>query len=131
MRGLLLRGLLAAAVWLVLVTTGGAAPGLLLWSPTTTVGRFDYSTVDPGSTVSHTFTLTNVSEKVSGALEVRVAGVSAFAIGSDGCTGASLGAGESCQVTVAYAPASAGENDAAKLNAGAGGAGIELTARGS
>lgn len=115
----------AAVAFLLLAGAVGAAPGPLAWS-----GSSDFGTIAPGSTTSQQYTLTNTDGKASGAIKTSLSGSSAFSITSDGCNGVSLGKGKSCGVTVQYAPASAGQSDAATLSANSkklGSASVNLT----
>ena len=87
------------------------------WSPTTSVGTYDYGAVTPGQTASLTFTLTNSGGSATAMLTVVLSGSSAFSMTSDACTGTSLGPNKSCEVTVQYAPLTAGQSDSATLEA--------------
>lgn len=113
----------AAGLLIPAVALGGQSP-YLAWSPITSDDTFQFPVTSAGTTSSQTFTLNNVGGNSSGTLNVSVSGASAFTITSDGCTGTALGpnaslriANRSCSVTVQYAPTSAGEEDAATLNA--------------
>jgi HYDIN/CFA65/VesB family protein len=120
MRGLV-RIVVAACAMVALLTPAaaqarGTAPAID-WSPTTDVGTYDYGAVTPGQTVSLTFTLTNTGGSATAMLTVTFSGSAAFSMTSDGCTGTSLGPGKSCDVTVQYAPTTAGQSDSATLDA--------------
>ncbi len=91
------------------------SPVVIAWSTVEgPINSYDYGTVDPGTTSSQTFTLTNWGGRGSGPVPVTLTGSPAFAITDDGCNGG-LGPGKSCTVTVAYAPTGAGQADAATL----------------
>jgi hypothetical protein len=59
----------------------------------------------------------NSGTRATGALTVSLAGSAAFSKTKDACTGVKLGPGQSCSVTVAYAPAAPGQADSAALTA--------------
>ena len=69
---------------------------------------YDYGSVSPGQTATQLFTLANSGQAATGPLTVTVPGSAAFTTTSDACTGSSLAPGQSCQVTVKFAPASTG-----------------------
>jgi hypothetical protein len=69
-----------------------------------------------GTTSTKEFTLTNAGVSATGALALATFPSGPFTISSDGCTGVSLGPGKSCEVTVRYAPVTAG-TDRAGLSA--------------
>ena len=92
-----------------------AAAVVLVWSPTTSPGSFDYGTLNFGNTSSQQFTLTD--GRNSGALTASLSGSPAFSISNDGCTGTRLRSNESCVVTVQYAPTGSGASDTATLSA--------------
>jgi Abnormal spindle-like microcephaly-assoc'd, ASPM-SPD-2-Hydin len=105
---------LAAAV--VLSGAGAAAakpaPSALAFTPS----AYDYGQVAVGKTASQTFTLANSGGSASGALTLALSGPSAFTTVGDTCSAISLGPGQSCTVTVQFAPVSAG-TDTATLTA--------------
>jgi len=107
----------AGALVLLAPMVGQAAGAPALAFTPSTNGSFDYGTVAPGQTASQTFTLRNTGGSGSGGLTVALAGSGAFTKTSDACTGAALGPGKSCGVTVRYAPNVAGQSDAATLTA--------------
>jgi hypothetical protein len=80
-------------------------------------GAHDYETVDVGLTATRTFTLTNSARGATGALSIELVGSAAFRTTGDTCTATNLRPRRSCSVTVAYAPASAGQVDTATLTA--------------
>src|SRR5215472_2081003 len=99
------------------VTASAAAtPAALTWSPTNSLGTYDYGTLTTGATKSVTFTLTNAGGKATGRLSITLSGPSAFTITQNGCTG-SLGPNKSCTVPVVYAPQSSGQSESATLTA--------------
>ena len=69
---------------------------------------YDYGSVSPGQTATQAFTLANSGQAATGPLTVTVPGSAAFTATSDACTGSSLAPGQTCQVTVGFAPASTG-----------------------
>ena len=98
----------AAVVLAVLAGGAVAAPGpaQLVLSPS----PFGFGPVTTGQSGSQNFVLKNVgSGQPTSALKVTVSGSSAFTITSDGCSGTNLRAGESCTVTVQFAPGSTGD----------------------
>jgi hypothetical protein len=99
-----------------LTTTAlGGGPPSISFSP----NAWDYGTIDPGTTASKTFTLTNSGGSATGALTVGFSAGSspAFSKSADNCSGASIGPGKTCSVTIQYAPSSAGSSDSATLTA--------------
>jgi hypothetical protein len=113
------------------VTASAAArPARLAWSPTTSLGTYDYGTLATGTMKSVTFTLTNTGGKATSALRVTLSGPSAFTITQDGCSG-SLGPNKSCTDTVQYAPTSSGQSDSATLTASGKAASANLTLSGT
>lgn len=112
---------LVAAAMLVAPAPARAssAPPNLAWSPTTSVGGYDFGTLDAGAGAakSVTFTLANAGDRASANIAVSLPGSPAFTVTADSCTGTSLGPRKSCAVTVAYAPTTSGEADTATLTA--------------
>ena len=106
MRGLYRRAAVAAGAVMVAlglgqgVAAGSAGPPVLAFTPS----RYDYGQLTVGQTAAKTVTLANSGGKASRALRVTLAGAAAFTITADTCTGASLGPGKSCRVTVRFAP---------------------------
>jgi hypothetical protein len=88
----------------------------LAWSPTNSLGTYDYGTLTTGATKSVTFTLTNAGGKATGSLRITLSGPSAFTITQNGCTG-SLGPNKSCTDTIEYAPKNSGQSASATLTA--------------
>src|SRR5260370_769389 len=122
MRGLFRGAVVATGVSVVLLvpaaglaSTGGGA--VLILSPTTSAGTYSYGTLDAGQTASQTLTLTNSGGTATAALSISLTGSSAFKKIGDTCSGAKLKPNTSCNVTVQYAPAAAGQNDGATLTA--------------
>ena len=109
--GALVVGLLAAALLVPTALAGGAA-SIAFGS-----SSYEYGTIDAGTTVSHTYVLTNSGSAATGALSVTLSGSSAFAKTADTCTDASLGPKKSCSVTVQYAPTAAGATSTGTLKA--------------
>src|SRR5882724_12762668 len=104
----------AAVVTLMLAATVGQAAGLpaIAWSPVTSPGTFDYGTIPVGDGESQTFALTNSGRAATGALRVSLGSATEFSITADACTGTALGPRKSCNVTVQYAPTTAGQTTA-------------------
>jgi Bacterial Ig domain/Cep192 domain 4 len=118
MKRLVLLFLAAAAVLALLVPSGAvAAAGApsLTFDPT----AWDYGTLAPGATASHTFALKNSGGSATGALSVSItgSGAAAFTKTADSCSATSLGPNKSCSVTVAYSPSAASASDTATLTA--------------
>jgi hypothetical protein len=107
---LVVVALLAAA--LVPTALAGGAPSIAFGS-----SSYDYGTIDAGTSVFHTFVLTNQGSGATGALTVTLSGSSSYAKTADTCTGASLGPKKSCSVTVQYAPTAEGAKSSATLSA--------------
>jgi hypothetical protein len=105
----------AAVITLAFAATVGQAAGLpaIAWSPVTSPGTFDYGAVDVGQAASQTFALTNSGRSATGALRVSLGSATEFSITADACTGTALGPRKSCNVTVQYAPTTAGQTTAA------------------
>ena len=80
-----------------------AAPELSL-SP----APYDYGSVLPGQTATQTFTLTNSGGAATGPLTVTLTGPAAFAVTGNACAAASLGPGQTCNVTAGFTPAAEG-----------------------
>ena len=109
----------------------GAAPGLSF-----TPAAYDFGTVFTGQTASQAFTLANSGGAATGTLTVSLSsfGSLEFHITSDTCTGPSLAPGQTCTVTVRFAPVGPGgvptilnavsNNPAAAATAGIVGAGV-------
>ena len=104
----------AAVVTLAFAATVGQAarPPVIAWSPVTSPGTFDYGAVDVSQADSQTFALTNSGGSATGMLRVSLSGSATFSITADGCTGTALGPRKSCNVTVQYAPTTAGQTTA-------------------
>ena len=83
----------------------GAAPGLAF-----TPAAYDFGTLFTGKTALQAFTLTNSSGAATGTLTVSLSsfGSREFFITSNTCTGTSLGPGQTCTVTVQFAPVGPG-----------------------
>jgi hypothetical protein len=78
-------------------------PAALAFTP----APFDYGQVGTGQASSpQTFTLANTGGQATGALTDTLTGSAAFTLTGDTCTGISLAPGETCTVTVRFAPAS-------------------------
>ena len=122
MRGLFRRAVVATGVSVVLLipaaglasTAGGPA---LILSPTTSTGTYNYGTLDAGQTASQTFTITNSGGTATAALSISLTSSSAITKIGDTCSGVKLKPNTSCNVTIRYAPATAGQNDSATLTA--------------
>ena len=78
---------------------------------------WNFGATPAGATATKTFTLKNSGKAASGALSIARTGSSAFSVSADGCSGVSLGVGQSCTVTVAYKPLTSGHTDVAVLTA--------------
>ena len=104
----------AAVVILAFAATLGQAARLpaIAWSPVTAPGIFDYGTAPVGDAESQTFALTNSGSSATGMLSVSLGGAAEFTITADACTGTALGPRKSCNVTVQYAPTTAGQTTA-------------------
>jgi hypothetical protein len=89
----------------------------LTWARTTGTDVYDFGTITAWETPSQTFTLTDTGRRSSGTLSVELTGSSAFTITADACTGSALGGGQSCDVSVRYAPTTPGQSDEATLTA--------------
>jgi hypothetical protein len=125
------------ALSMAMAGMGGAAaahavstPAELAWSPTTSLGSYDYGTLAAGATKSVTFTLTNPGGKATGPLRITLSGPAAFTISSNRCSGRSLGPNKSCTVPVVYAPKSSGGSESAMLTASGKSASASLTLTG-
>jgi hypothetical protein len=108
MRGRGLLAVVAAGAVVVLLGPGvlaAAKPRAVL---TFTPARYDYGRVGDEQAALQTFRLANSGGKASGKLRVTVAGSAEFSVTADTCTGTRLGPGESCTVTVRFAPTRAG-----------------------
>lgn len=92
------------------VTSVANAGPILVWSPTTSSGSYDFGTVAPGQSSSTTFTLTNKGGSATGALKVTLSGSAAFAITANRCK-ASLGPKRTCSITIRYTPVSGISSD--------------------
>jgi uncharacterized repeat protein (TIGR01451 family) len=90
-------------------------PPSLSWSPTTSVGAYNYGTLEAGQTSSVTFTLKNSGGSATAALTISLTGSGAFTKTADTCSATSLGRGMTCHVTVQYAPVGDGQTDQATL----------------
>ena len=104
----------AAIVTLMFTATLGQAAGLpaIAWSPVTSPGTFDYGAVNVGQAASQTFALTNSGGSATGMLRVSLGTATEFSVTADACTGVALGPRKSCNVTVQYAPTTAGQTTA-------------------
>lgn len=83
-----------------------------LRAPVIDPSAFDFGTVTIGATSDEQrFTVRNRGRVATGALavETRSPDAGAFPLSSDGCTGATLEPGETCELTVQFAPESTGE----------------------
>lgn len=76
-------------------------------------GAFDDTTLGAESAAAH-YTVKNLSDRASGALELRLAGADgdAFRVAADTCSGASLPAGDRCTFELVFAPLTRGDNTA-------------------
>jgi len=116
------------------VASAGAGPAVLAFERS----QYAYGLVSIGGRPERAFTLVNSGGRASGALTISAAGAAAFTVTADTCTGASLGPGKSCSVTVRFAPravgpvsatlAAVGKNRAASASLELGGAGRGLGA---
>ena len=103
----------------LLTLTGTSAPPVVLsWSPTTSPGAYSYGTVTAGQTVPQTFTLTNSGIKAASP-HITLTRLSAFKQ-TNNCLRITLGQGQSCSVTVTFAPATGGQTYQATLTAASG-----------
>ena len=92
----------------------------------------DFGAVQAGSSALRWFRLRNSGPTMSGPLVIELTGSSAFSIGSDRCTGKSIGRKLSCWISVVYAPGAPGASDSATLTAtGEHGAAASLSLSGS
>lgn len=80
------------------------APASLSWDGPTTLAP-----IAPGATTSYTATLTNTGGSTARSVTVSIAAGS-FSITSNACSGVSLRAGRSCQVSVLFAPSESGSS---------------------
>lgn len=94
----------ALAMPVSLTTPAGArpAPASLSWD-----GPVTLSPIAPGSSASYTATLTNIGGSTARSVAVSIA-TGSFSITSNGCSGVSLRAGRSCQVSVLFSPTGSG-----------------------
>jgi HYDIN/CFA65/VesB family protein/low-density lipoprotein receptor class B len=110
-----MRGVIRRAVVAVMAVVGlfgmpaaaasaASAPAALSFQP----AAHDYGQVSVGETSQHQLRLVNTGGRASSALTVTVSGSPAFTVTADTCTGASLGPGKSCTVTLRYTPAAVG-----------------------
>jgi hypothetical protein len=127
---LLTLALMMAGIGGADVASAATAPAELSWSPTTSLGTYDYGTLAVGATKSVTFTLTNTGGKATGPLRITLSGPAAFTISSNRCSGRSLGPNKSCTVPVVYAPKSSGQSASAMLTASGKAASASLTLTG-
>jgi hypothetical protein len=89
--------------------------GLLPGALTITPGAHDFGAVALGAPPSgQTFTVENSGDAPTGVLDVTLGGADAgdFVHGADTCSGAALPPGQSCTVSIGFAPASAGARSA-------------------
>ena len=100
----------AAAAFLLFAASAGQAGRGTIIAPCC----FDYGTITVGQTRSVTFELSSTKGSVSG-ITITLTGSAAFTITADGCTGATVSPKKPCDVTVQYAPATAGGSDSATL----------------
>jgi hypothetical protein len=91
----------------------------LAWFPVLvfTPSSWTAGPIDPNTTTTLTFTLTNTGPRASSTITVTLSGALEFTTTGDTCTGKSLGPGKSCTVTVQYAPPRIGEVVYATLSA--------------
>lgn len=97
----------------------GATPGVLSISPTTRdFGSVLQNTMGP----TQVFTVTNTGGSTTSAITIDIGGTQAnqFNKTADGCSGMTLGAGNSCMVSVRFEPSSTGPKSGS-LTASAGG----------
>jgi len=101
----LLAGLAAAAT-LFAATAQAASPPYMYVNPPSKA----FGDVTVGSSVSQTFTLTNIGGRQTGILQTALAGPNPdqYRLVSDTCSGRRLRPGDSCSVTVAFAPTVSG-----------------------
>jgi alpha-tubulin suppressor-like RCC1 family protein len=94
----------ALAMPVSLTTPAGArpAPASLSWD-----GPVTLSPIAPGSSASYTATLTNIGGSTARSVAVSIA-TGSFSITSNSCSGVSLRAGRSCQVSVLFSPTGSG-----------------------
>jgi len=100
----LLSGLIATA--LAVASAWAASPPYYLVSPPNKA----FGDLAVGSTASQTFTLTNAGGRQTGVLQDSISGTGAaeYAMTSESCSGRRLRPGESCAITVIFAPTAAG-----------------------
>ena len=107
MRNLIRRaGVLAGAVAVLLGSGMGVAAAQPLPHLTITPAEHHYM-VPVGQIATHTFTLRNTGGSATGNLAITVSGLQEFTITATTCRGA-LPPGQSCTVTVRFAPTTAG-----------------------
>ena len=101
----LLAGLVATAAISVATAQAASPPYYSISPPNKAFGD-----VAIGSSASQAFTLTNLGGRQTGILQTRLAGPNPdqYKLVSDGCTGRRLRPGDSCSVTVVFAPTVAG-----------------------
>jgi virginiamycin B lyase len=117
----LASGAVAAQVW----TAGPAAAKtgpVLKFTPSPA----DFGLVTTGQTGVQTLTLANSGKSAAIALKVGLSGPAAFGVIGDTCAGISLKPGASCEVTVEFAPGSAGTVNAV-LTAASQKSGVSVT----
>jgi virginiamycin B lyase len=112
-----------SAIAALTIVFGGATPGLastppiLVWSPTTSPGTYDFGVVAPGESAQVALTLANVGGSGTSAIAVTTTGSPAFSIASDGCSLTSLSPRRSCVVIVRYSPTEGAAADVGTLRA--------------
>ncbi len=100
-----LSGLVATAVVAVAAAWAASPPYYQVSPPNKAFGD-----AAVGSTASQAFTVTNAGGRQTGILQTSITGTGAveYAIASDSCSGRRLRPGESCALTVVFAPALVG-----------------------
>ncbi len=92
----------------------------------------DFGTVNLGlKSAAKAIVLASVGSKTTGALAVTLTGGAAFAVDSDGCTGATLASGGACTVSLHFAPAGAGAQSATLSVAAAPGGDVSVSLSGT
>src|SRR5215831_11137000 len=88
---MVLLALAMAGIGGAVASHAAPTPPRFAWSPTTSLGSYDYGTLASGTTKSVTFTLTNTGGKATGRLSISLSGPSTFTTTQNGCSGRSLG----------------------------------------
>ena len=114
-------------------SVGSVVSPRLAWSRGgSTIAAYDYGTVPLGNAVVKMFTLTNSGTGPSGQLTTSLANSTGAALSinssDDFCSGVTLALGKSCDVDVAFTPATKSEADSGALSAG--GARVSLSGSG-